>query len=130
MSDDLFGGYGVEVRLLKDFNVIRESISRIGYAARDNRTLYQSCHIFHKRGRYAIMHFKELFAFDGKQNTITEGDIARRNTIIDLLVQWGLIEVINKPKNWPVVSMANIKVVKRAERDQWDLQQKYSIGSH
>ena len=87
-DEDIFDGYGVEVRLKKDFKVILETISRIGFAPKDGKTLYQSCHIFHKRGRYAIMHFKEMFAFDNKPTDISDGDIGRRNTIAALLEQW------------------------------------------
>ena len=117
MSDDLFHGYGIRIKLKdpKDFNVIKETISRIGFASAN--TLYQSCHIFHKQGEYAIMHFKELFAFDGKEAVISPQDIARRNTITKLLEQWGLLEVGDDigPQREP---MSKIKIVSHKEKDK------------
>jgi len=127
---DVFNGLGVEVELTKDFNIVRESISRVGYAPRNEKTLYQSCHIFHKRGRYAIMHFKEMFAFDGKTTEITSGDVARRNTIVDLLTQWGLVRPINQAGDVPKSSLAQIMIVPSKDKQNWQFKQKYTLGSN
>lgn len=131
-AEDLFRGAGVEVRLKKDddFLKVKETLTRIGVASKKDKTLYQSCHILHKRGRFAIVHFKELFVLDGKESDISENDIARRNTITNLLAQWGLIEIV-KPlvaEVDPVASLTQIKIVKHSEKSQWSLVAKYSIG--
>lgn len=128
-NDDIFNGYGIEVNLNKDFNIILETISRIGFAGKLSKKLYQSCHIFHKKGRYAIMHFKEMFAFDGKPSNITEDDIARRNRIALLLEQWGLVTIIHPEDITEVADISNIKVVKSAEKKDWTFEQKYSLGA-
>jgi len=109
-----------------DFLKVRETLSRIGVASRKERTLYQSCHILHKQGRYFIVHFKELFALDGKDTNLSENDIARRNTIANLLNDWGLIEV--KGNLEPMAPLSQIKILSFREKDEWTLETKYNIG--
>ena len=109
-----------------DFLKVRETLSRIGVASRKERKLYQSCHILHKQGRYYFVHFKELFALDGKQTNLSENDIARRNTIANLLNDWGLVEVIGNSEN--VAPLSQIKVLSYREKDDWTLETKYNIG--
>ena len=109
-----------------DFLKVRETLSRIGVASRKERKLYQSCHILHKQGRYYIVHFKELFALDGKQTNLSENDIARRNTIANLLNDWGLVEVLGNSEN--VAPLSQIKVLSYREKDEWTLETKYNIG--
>ncbi len=109
-----------------DFLKIRETLSRIGVASRKERKLYQSCHILHKQGKYYIVHFKELFALDGKLTNLSENDIARRNTIANLLRDWGLVEVIGKSE--PVAPLSQIKIISFKEKDEWLLETKYNIG--
>ena len=110
-----------------DFLKVRETLSRIGVASRKNKTLYQSCHILHKQGKYYIVHFKELFALDGKDTNISENDIARRNTIANLLSDWGLVKV---PIGSSVESapLSQIKVISFKEKNEWNLETKYNIG--
>ena len=109
-----------------DFLKVRETLSRIGVASRKERKLYQSCHILHKQGRYYIVHFNELFALDGKQTNLSENDIARRNTIANLLNDWGLVDVIGNSEN--VAPLSQIKVLSYREKDEWTLETKYNIG--
>jgi hypothetical protein len=109
-----------------DFLKVRETLSRIGVASRKEKTLYQSCHILHKQGRYFIVHFKELFALDGKDTNLSENDIARRNTIANLLNDWGLIEV--KGSLEPIAPLSQIKILSFREKDEWTLETKYNIG--
>ena len=109
-----------------DFLKVRETLSRIGVASRKERKLYQSCHILHKQGRYYIVHFKELFALDGKQTNLSENDIARRNTITTLLRDWGLVEILGEPS--PVAPLSQIKVLSYREKSEWTLETKYNIG--
>ena len=109
-----------------DFLKIRETLSRIGVASRKERKLYQSCHILHKQGKYYIVHFKELFALDGKNTNLTENDIARRNTISNLLRDWGLITIKDDVTN--VAPLSQIKVLSFREKDEWILETKYNIG--
>ena len=109
-----------------DFLKVRETLSRIGVASRKERKLYQSCHILHKQGRYFIVHFKELFALDGKNTILSENDIARRNTIANLLKDWGLINVIGDSSE--VAPLSQIKVLAFREKDEWTLETKYNIG--
>lgn len=111
-----------------DFLKVRETLSRIGVASKKDKTLFQSCHILHKQGRYYIVHFKELFALDGKQTDITENDLARRNTIAKLLQDWGLIKVVVPEKLTNLAPMSQIKVISYKEKDEWILETKYSIG--
>ena len=110
-----------------DFLKIRETLSRIGVASRKERKLYQSCHILHKQGRYYIVHFKELFALDGKQTTLSENDIARRNTISKLLKDWGLVEL--KGETEPIAPLSQIKIISFKEKNDWTLETKYNIGT-
>jgi len=109
-----------------DFLKVRETLSRIGVASRKERKLYQSCHILHKQGRYYIVHFKELFALDGKYTNLSENDIARRNTIVNLLNDWGLIGIENKLD--PAAPLSQIKVLSFREKSEWTLETKYNIG--
>ena len=109
-----------------DFLKVRETLSRMGVASRKERKLYQSCHILHKQGKYYIVHFKELFALDGKQTNLTENDIARRNTISNLLKDWGLISIMGDSSN--VAPLSQIKVLSFREKDEWELCTKDKIG--
>ena len=109
-----------------DFLKIRETLSRIGVASRKERKLYQSCHILHKQGKYYIVHFKELFALDGKNTNLSENDIARRNTIAKLLGDWGLVEI--KGTTEPAAPLSQIKIISFKEKDEWVLETKYNIG--
>ena len=109
-----------------DFLKVRETLSRIGVASRKERKLYQSCHILHKQGRYFIVHFKELFALDGKPTNISINDIERRNTIAKLLEDWELVELIGKSE--PQAPLSQIKVLSFREKDEWILETKYNIG--
>ena len=109
-----------------DFLKIRETLSRIGVASRKERKLYQSCHILHKQGRYFIVHFKELFALDGKNTNLSENDIARRNRIATLLSDWGLVEI--KGDTDPIAPLSQIKIISFKEKDEWILETKYNIG--
>ena len=109
-----------------DFLKVRETLSRIGVASRKERKLYQSCHILHKQGRYYIVHFKELFALDGKKTNLSENDIARRNTIANLLNDWDLINIIGEVKE--VAPLSQIKVLSFGEKSEWTLETKYNIG--
>ena len=116
----------VELKEPDDFLKIRETLSRIGVASRKERKLYQSCHILHKQGKYFIVHFKELFALDGKDTNLSENDIARRNTIAKLLSDWGLVEV--KGTTDPAAPLSQIKIIAFKEKDDWTLETKYNIG--
>jgi hypothetical protein len=120
----------VEVRLKKedDFLKIRETLTRIGVSSKKNKTIYQSCHILHKQGRYYIVHFKELFALDGKPSNFGEEDIARRNTIANLLAEWGLVDLVTDKSNEPVAPLSQIKVLPYKEKDDWELVAKYNLG--
>jgi len=121
----------VEVRIKKEENFlkIKETLTRIGVASRKNKTLYQSCHIFHKQGKYYIVHFKEMFLVDGKESNYTDEDIGRRNKIISLLEDWDLIEVVNPSKiETPMASISQIKIISYKEKYDWDLESKYNIG--
>ena len=121
----------VEVRLKKDddFLKIRETLTRIGVASKKEKTLYQSCHILHKQGRYFIVHFKELFALDGKPSNFSESDIARRNTITNLLKEWDLVEMVSDSQTQnPVAPISQVKVLPFKEKQEWELVAKYNIG--
>ena len=109
-----------------DFLKVRETLSRIGVASRKEKKLYQSCHILHKQGRYYIVHFKELFALDGKNTNLSQNDIARRNTIVNLLSDWGLIEKEGNTET--VAPLSQIKVISFKEKNEWSLETKYNIG--
>jgi hypothetical protein len=122
----------VEVHLNEpdDFLKVKETLSRIGVSSkRDLNVLYQSCHILHKQGRYFIVHFKELFMLDGKPSNFTHDDYCRRNTIITLLSDWGLVRVDNAESIKEITSLKQIKIISHAVKSQWDLRSKYSIGN-
>lgn len=113
----------------EDFLKIKETLTRIGIASKKDNTLYQSCHILHKQGKYAIVHFKELFLLDGKKSDFSEDDKARRNTIANLLEEWELLEIENPSQTEePVASMGTIKILPFKEKENWNLVAKYSIG--
>ena len=109
-----------------DFLKVRETLSRIGVASRKEKKLYQSCHILHKQGRYFIVHFKELFALDGKNTNLSANDISRRNTITNLLKDWGLVTIIGELGE--VAPLSQIKVLSYSEKADWTLETKYNIG--
>ena len=109
-----------------DFLKVRETLTRIGVASRKEKKLYQSCHILHKQGKYYIVHFKELFALDGKKTNLSENDIARRNTIGKLLGDWGLVEVRGELD--PIAPLSQIKIISFKEKNEWELETKYNIG--
>lgn len=112
-----------------DFLKVRETLTRIGVASRKDNTLFQSCHILHKQGRYFIVHFKELFLLDGKKSNLEENDIARRNTIATLMSDWGLVSIDNREKAQPLAPMRQIKIIPFKEKNNWTLQPKYNIGN-
>ena len=119
----------VKLKTADDFLKIRETLTRIGVASRKDKTLYQSCHILHKQGRYFIVHFKELFALDGKPSNFSESDMSRRNTIANLLAEWGLLELVNSEiTKEPVAPISQIKVLPFKEKNEWNLTAKYNIG--
>jgi hypothetical protein len=121
----------IEVKLNEgdDFLKVRETLTRIGVASRKDKTLYQSCHILHKQGRYFIVHFKELFALDGKPSNFSDSDISRRNTIANLLAEWGLLKLVTPDlSKEPIAPISQIKVLPFKEKDQWNLTAKYNIG--
>jgi hypothetical protein len=111
-----------------NFLKVRETLTRIGIASKKDNTLYQSCHILHKQGRYFIVHFKELFALDGKDSNITSGDIERRNAIAGLLQDWDLLKIVQSSKAEQKASLSQIKVVAFKEKNEWNLVAKYNIG--
>ena len=119
----------VEVRLSdqEDFLKIRETLTRIGVASRKDRKLYQSCHILHKQGKYYIVHFKELFKLDGKDSDFSENDRARRNTIVNLLKEWALIDLVRED-DYEAAPLSQIKILSHKEKDGWELVPKYNIG--
>jgi hypothetical protein len=120
----------VEVRIAEeeDFLKIKETLTRIGVASRKDKKLYQSCHILHKQGKYYIVHFKELFALDGKPTDFTDEDQSRRNTICQLLEEWNLIKVVEQEKISNKSPMSQIKILSHKEKDEWTLEAKYNIG--
>ena len=111
-----------------NFLKVKETLTRIGIASRKERKLYQSCHILHKQGKYYIVHFKELFALDGKESNLTNNDIERRNTVASLLEDWGLLKIIRDEDAQPQASLSQIKVLSFKEKDEWELVPKYNIG--
>ena len=131
MIDDIFRGIGVEITLNEqdDFLKVRETLTRIGVSSRKEKVLYQSCHILHKQGRYVILHFKELFALDGKLSNISENDIHRRNAIAKLLAEWGLMVILN-PEIMvdQIAPIHQIKIISFRDKDDWELVSKYNIG--
>ena len=118
----------VTIKQPDDFLKVRETLTRIGVASRKDKTLYQSCHILHKQGKYYIVHFKELFALDGKKSTLTSNDIQRRNTISLLLQDWNLIDVVKKEATEDKAPLSQIKVLPFKEKKEWTLSAKYNIG--
>jgi Bacteriophage translational regulator len=122
----------VEVTLKEkdDFLKVRETLTRIGVASKKEQILYQSCHILHKQGHYYVVHFKELFALDGKPTDITENDLSRRNAIANLLQDWGLITIVNKEQTEtpPPIFLSQIKIISHKEKNEWQLTPKYNIG--
>ena len=118
----------IQLKEPDDFLKVRETLTRIGVASRKDKKLFQSCHILHKQGRYFIVHFKELFALDGKETNFSENDAERRNTITQLLSDWGLIAILNKSISEKKAPLSQIKVLSFKEKDEWDLQAKYNIG--
>ena len=122
----------LEVRIEEpdDFLKIKETLTRIGVSSKKvQNTLYQSCHILHKQGRYFIVHFKELFLLDGKPSNFTNDDFARRNTIATLLSDWGLLEVVIPAQASPKTSLRSIKIISHRDKKEWNLESKYSIGN-
>ena len=111
-----------------DFLKVRETLTRIGVASRKDKKLFQSCHILHKQGRYFIVHFKELFALDGKHSNLSDNDIERRNTITQLLADWGLISIINPDNATTRAPLSQIKVISFKDKNNWSLETKYNIG--
>lgn len=120
----------IEVQLVKDddFLKVRETLERIGIPSKQTKELFQSCHILHKRGKYYLCHFKELFGLDGRTMDISEQDYARRNKIIQLLQEWNMIKLDKNTRLEPMGSVGSFKIVKHSERDQWKLSPKYRIG--
>ena len=112
-----------------DFLKVRETLTRIGIASRKDKKLYQSCHILHKQGRYFIVHFKELFLLDGKKSNLEEEDIARRNTIAQLMSDWGLVTIDNKNNMDSLAPLRQIKIISFKEKNEWELCPKYNIGN-
>jgi hypothetical protein len=113
-----------------DFLKVRETLTRIGVASRKDQTLFQSCHILHKQGRYFIVHFKELFLLDGKKSNLEENDVARRNTIATLMGDWGLVTIDNRDNAKPLAPLRQIKIIPFKEKNNWTLQPKYNIGNN
>ena len=118
----------VSLKQPDDFLKIRETLSRIGVASRKDKTLFQSCHILHKQGKYYIVHFKELFALDGKKATLVENDVQRRNTISVLLQDWNLLSIVKPEAAENKAPLSQIKIIAFKEKNEWNLQAKYNIG--
>ncbi len=121
----------IEVRLASEDNFlkVKETLTRIGVASRKDKRLFQSCHILHKQGKYYIVHFKELFILDGKPSDFSADDVARRNTIVKLLAEWELVDVVDPEKSsTPIAPFSQVKVITHKEKDQWELVAKYTIG--
>ncbi len=130
-SEDIFKGVGIEVTLPSpdSFLKVKETLTRIGISSRKEKKLYQTCHILHKQGRYSILHFKELFILDGKKDTFADEDEARRNTIVNLLEEWGLVAIVNTDSSKePVAQLNQIKIISHKEKSNWTLEAKYNIG--
>lgn len=127
---DIFNGFGIEVFIDEEsFLKVKETLSRIGVLSKKDNTLYQSCHVLHRQGRYVIIHFKELFAMDNKLHNIEENDIARRNTIVKLLEDWELVEITDSSLcAAPLVPVSQLKILSYKEKDDYTLVSKYNIG--
>jgi len=130
-SDKIFNNIGVHIKLMdpEDFMVVRETLSRIGVSPKNKKTLYQSCHLIHKNDVYIIAHFKELFALDGLPSNVSEEDLKRRNTIINLLEEWELLEVVDENKTENEMPINGIKIIKFTEKDEWELIPKFNPGT-
>ena len=118
----------VTIKQPDDFLKVRETLTRIGVASRKDKTLFQSCHILHKQGKYYIVHFKELFALDGKNANITQNDVQRRNRIAQLLSDWGLVRLVDNSQVTELAPLNQIKVISFKEKGEWTLESKYNIG--
>lgn len=118
----------VEMVTEESFRKVKETLTRMGVPSKQSKTLYQSCHILHKKGLYYICHFKELYELDGRNSDISETDISRRNTIVDMLVQWNMIKVVNNFSITVPIKSSLVKTIKHSERDEWELSPKYAIG--
>jgi hypothetical protein len=132
-DEDIFQGLGVEIKLESedDFLKVKETLTRMGVSSRKEKKLYQSCHILHKRGRYAILHFKELFELDGLDSNISNNDIGRRNTIANLLEEWELLNIIEPVEDdEPKVKVCQIKIISYKDKEEWELIPKYHIGNN
>jgi len=130
-NDDIFDGLGVEITLKtkEDFLKVKETLTRIGISSRTDKKLWQSCHILHKRGKYAIMHFKEMFIMDGLSSDISDEDLGRRNVIVKLLVEWGLINAVDEEEyKEPMIPLSKLKIISHKEKGDWQLIPKYHIG--
>lgn len=130
-NENIFKGTGIEISLATpdSFLKVKETLTRIGISSKKEKKLYQTCHILHKQGRYSILHFKELFILDGKINTFTEEDAARRNTIVKLLEEWDLLSVVEVDKAQdPTAALNQIKILSHKEKSDWVLEAKYNIG--
>lgn len=130
MTDILDSLIWVKLDSPEDFLLIKETLSRIGIAAKNENKLFQTCHILHKKGEYAVVHFKEMFLIDGKQSTYTEQDRKRRNTIASLLEEWGLVTIVNPNIINDQLSLRTIKIVPHKDKLKWTFIQKYQIGKH
>jgi len=129
MNDTLDFLIEVKIAEEEDFLKIKETLTRIGVASRKEKKLYQSCHIFHKQGKYYIVHFKEMFSMDGKPSNFSDEDKGRRNKIIELLQDWGLLKVCEPEKvKEPIASMSQIKIINHKEKNDWTLEAKYNMG--
>lgn len=127
--NDIFNMIEISLNTPDDFLKVRETLTRIGVASKKDKKLFQSCHILHKQNRYFIVHFKELFALDGKSTNFSEDDIARRNTIANLLCEWKLYKLTDPQKTkTPIAPISQIKVLSHKEKSEWILEQKYNIG--
>lgn len=130
-NDDIFDGLGVEITLKtkEDFLKVKETLTRIGISSRTDKKLWQSCHILHKRGKYAIMHFKEMFVLDGLSSDISDEDLGRRNVIVKLLVEWGLVTAIDDEEyKEPMIPLSKLKIISHKDKGDWQLIPKYHIG--
>lgn len=130
-NEDIFDGLGVEITLKtkEDFLKVKETLTRIGISSRTDKKLWQSCHILHKRGKYAIMHFKEMFVLDGLSSDISDEDLGRRNVIVKLLVEWGLIDAVDEEEyKEPMIPLSKLKIISHKEKGDWQLIPKYHIG--
>ena len=130
-NDDIFDGLVVEITLKtkEDFLKVKETLTRIGISSRTDKKLWQSCHILHKRGKYAIMHFKEMFVLDGLSSDISDEDLGRRNVIVKLLVEWGLIVPVDEEEyKEPMIPLSKLKIISHKEKGDWQLIPKYHIG--